>query len=114
MTQGRYDKYNVQIIEFCDGSKYITARTDRRTIEDIERWKRAHDAFARRRGLPQQQWPALALKLDTHTIRQITNVEELQGVSKSEALAAKAALIKGLRALGHVVINRMLEHSELH
>ena len=107
-------KHNVQIIEFCDGSKYVTARTDQRTSEDIEKWKRAYDHFAVHSAEFIGDRNALSLKLDTHTIRQITNVGELQGISKAQAIAAKHALIKGLRALGHEVINRTMEHSELH
>ena len=104
-------KHNVQIIEFCDGSKYVTARSDVRTREDIMAWKRRSDHFT---ALTHVDKNALSLKLDTHTIRQITNVEELQGISKACSLASKHALIKGLRALGHEVINRKMEHSELH
>ena len=110
MTQGKhidkYRKHNVQIIEFCDGSKYVTARSDARTREDIMAWKRASDHFwARSEYAEYADKNPLSLKLDTHTIRQITNVEGLQGISKGCALASKHALIKGLRALGHAVIN---------
>jgi hypothetical protein len=109
MTQDQhYDankRHNIQIIEFCDGSKYVTARSDARTREDIMAWKRAIDHFTARSEYHHVDKNALSLKLDTHTIRQITNVEGLQGMSKGCALASKHALIKGLRALGHAVIN---------
>ena len=109
MTQGKHynanSKHNIQIIEFCDGSKYVTARSDARTREDIMAWKRACDHFITRNEYLYVDKNALSLKLDTHTIRQITNVEGLQGISKGCAIASKHALIRGLRAMGHAVIN---------
>lgn len=115
MTQGRHDKYNVQIIEFSDGSKYVTARTDARTIKEIESWKRNVDKMLRDPRHADKIVPTLLMiKLDTHTIRQITNVEGLQGISRGCALASKHALIKGLRAMGHAVINGHAHAAVLH
>ena len=110
ITQGKYydsnKKHNIQMIQFSDGEIYITARSDARTREDIMAWKRAHDHFMAHNDTHGMEHNPLSLKLETHTIHQLINVEGLQGISKGCALASKHALIKGLRALGHAVINK--------
>ena len=107
-TMNPYTQHNIQLIQFTDGSYFITARTDARTQAEIERnagWQA--ESRARDPGLDPlgMKWP-MAVILQTRTIQRVINVEGLQGLSKATALASKAALIKGLRSMGHTVLNK--------
>ena len=95
------NNYNIQIVPFRDGSLYITARTDQRTRAQIEACEN-HTNWYREKGMPVS--PVLE-KLTTHRIDEPINPAGLQGLSKHDAIVAKRAAIRTLKALGKTVLN---------
>ena len=93
--------YNIQIIRFMDDQFYITARTDRRTRAQVE-GNVNHAEWYKAKGMPVS--PVLG-KLVTHRIDEPINPAGLQGLSKHDAIVAKQAAIRTLRALGKTVLN---------
>jgi hypothetical protein len=103
MTQDQDSNHshNIQMTVFRDESIYITARTDCRTEAELLQAEKHGDWYAEHG----RSVAPIYTKLKTTRIDRVINVEGLQGISKAQALAAKAALIKGLRALGYEVLN---------
>ena len=97
--------YNIQIVEFENNQKYVTKRTDSRTIEQINACK-DHGLYQARKG----KTISLVLRLLLGGVKcvNVINPRDLQGIPEPKAKVHQLRIIQGLRSMNgeEMVLNK--------